>query len=66
VQRDSFYMRNWRERLWHLLRRSRQDILSFPRYLATFLLWEYAIRRGRQDFRRDPENPTWKKIASTR
>jgi cellulose synthase/poly-beta-1,6-N-acetylglucosamine synthase-like glycosyltransferase len=66
VQRDSFYMRNWRERLRHLLRRSRQDILSFPRYLATFLLWEYAIRRGRQDFRRDPENPTWKKIASTR
>jgi cellulose synthase/poly-beta-1,6-N-acetylglucosamine synthase-like glycosyltransferase len=66
VQRDSFYMRNWRERLRHLLRRSSQDILSFPRYLATFLIWEYAIRRGRRDFWRDPENPTWKKIASTR
>jgi cellulose synthase/poly-beta-1,6-N-acetylglucosamine synthase-like glycosyltransferase len=65
VRQDSFYMRTWQGRLLHLLRRSQQNILSFPRYLATFIVWEYAIRRGRRDFRRDPHNPTWKKIAST-
>lgn len=66
VEQDSFYMRGWRERLRHLFRRARQNPLNFPRYLATFFLWEYAISRGKQDFKRNPTNPTWKKIASTR
>ncbi|QBD83247.1 glycosyltransferase family 2 protein [Ktedonosporobacter rubrisoli] len=66
VEQDSFFMRNLRARLHHLLQCSRMHPLNFPKYLATFFLWEYALVRGKRDFRRNPTNPTWKKIASTR
>jgi len=66
VEQDSFYMRNWSARLQHLL----QTLIKHPQYLlnyiATFLLWEYALAKGKWDFKRNPTNQTWRKIDSTR
>jgi cellulose synthase/poly-beta-1,6-N-acetylglucosamine synthase-like glycosyltransferase len=66
VEQDAFYMRKFRARLQHVLQRAKQHPQNFPKYLATFLLWEYAVARGKRDFALNPGSPTWKKIASTR
>lgn len=65
IESEAFYMKKFMSRLKYLLRRLMHDPLNLPKYIATFLLWECAIWKGMKDYKRDPRNQSWEKIAST-
>jgi cellulose synthase/poly-beta-1,6-N-acetylglucosamine synthase-like glycosyltransferase len=65
VEQEAFYMKEFPGRLKYLLQRSKESPLNFPKYVATFCLWECALYRGKRAYKRNPTNPSWKKIAST-
>jgi cellulose synthase/poly-beta-1,6-N-acetylglucosamine synthase-like glycosyltransferase len=65
LEKEAYYMRHVRARLRHLFLKSKQSPQDFPRYVATFLLWEYALLKGKQEYRQNPTNQSWKKVAST-
>lgn len=65
IESEAFYMKNRRSRVKHVCSHSFSNPLRAGRYLATFLLWEYAIWQGTRDYKRNPTNQSWEKIAST-
>ena len=65
IENEAFYMKNFPGRLQCLLQKFKRGPLNLPRYVAAFLLWEYALRRGKQDYKQNPTNQSWEKIDST-
>ena len=65
IQKESFYMRKFPFRFKHLFMKSVASPLDAGRYMATFLLWEYAIWRGMRDYKRNPKNQSWEKVPFT-
>jgi cellulose synthase/poly-beta-1,6-N-acetylglucosamine synthase-like glycosyltransferase len=65
IEKEAFYMRNFPSRLMHLLTKSVASPLHAGKYMATFLLWEYAIQRAVRDYKRNPKNQSWDKVPST-
>lgn len=65
IESEAFYMNKFRSRIGYVLRRAMCDPLHIVRYIATFLLWEYAIWKGMRDYRRNPKNQSWEKISAT-
>lgn len=65
IEKEAFYMKRFTFRLKYLCASAATRPLHSGRYIATFLLWEYAIWRGTRDYKRDPKNQSWEKIAST-
>lgn len=65
LEKEAYYMKNLPARLTHLLRKSKEKPQNLPRYVVTFLLWEYALRRGKRDYKRNPTNQSWEKIDAT-
>lgn len=65
IENEAFYMKRFRLRVEYVLHRAARDPLHIARYVATFLLWEYAIWKGMRDYQRNPKNQSWEKIGST-
>ena len=65
VEKEAYYIQTLPFRLKYLLYKAKKSPENLPRYIATFLLWEYALRRGRRDYRRNPNDHSWKKIDAT-
>lgn len=65
IESEAFYMKKRRFRVQHVCSHSLANPLRAGRYLVTFLLWECAIWRGTRDYKRNPTNQSWEKIAST-
>lgn len=65
VVQEAYYMQNFTGRLHYLLYRSGKSPFNFPKYVAAFLLWEYAVRKGKRDYKRNPTNQSWEKVAAT-
>jgi cellulose synthase/poly-beta-1,6-N-acetylglucosamine synthase-like glycosyltransferase len=65
IESESFYMKRFTFRVKYLLDRLKKNPLNLPRYTATFLIWEYAIWKGMKEYKRNPKNQSWEKVAST-
>lgn len=65
IESESFYMKRFAFRVEHLLDKVKKNPRDSLKYIATFLLWEYAIWKGMQEYKRNPKNQSWKKVAST-
>jgi cellulose synthase/poly-beta-1,6-N-acetylglucosamine synthase-like glycosyltransferase len=65
IESESFYMKRFPLRVKYLLDKVKKNPPSLPRYAVTFLIWEYAIWKGMREYKRNPKNQSWKKIAST-
>jgi len=65
MEKEAFYMRKFPLRLKHLCAKSVASPLHAGKYMATFLLWEYAIWQGMRDYKRNPQNQSWEKVPST-
>jgi cellulose synthase/poly-beta-1,6-N-acetylglucosamine synthase-like glycosyltransferase len=65
IENEAFYMKKFRSRIGYVIRRTVHDPLHTARYIATFLLWEYAIWKGMREYRRNPKNQSWEKIGAT-
>lgn len=65
IEQKAYYMQKLPARLNYLLRKAKENPEQVPRYIATFLLWEYALQRGKRDYRRNPQNQSWEKIEAT-
>lgn len=65
IENEAFYMKKFKFRVKHLFAKAVASPLHASKYIATFLLWEYAIWRGMRDYKRNPKNQSWEKIAST-
>lgn len=65
IEKEAFYMKRFPSRFQHVCASSAAHPLHAGRYIATFLLWEYAIWLGTRDYKRNPTNQSWEKIAST-
>jgi cellulose synthase/poly-beta-1,6-N-acetylglucosamine synthase-like glycosyltransferase len=65
IQKDAYFTRDFSARWQYLLRRIQSRPWHLPRYVAAFLVWECALRKGKREYRKDPANYSWKKISST-
>ena len=65
IESESFYMKRFAFRVEHLLDKVKKNPRDSLKYIATFLLWEYAIWKGMKEYKRNPKNQSWKKVAST-
>jgi cellulose synthase/poly-beta-1,6-N-acetylglucosamine synthase-like glycosyltransferase len=65
MQKEAFYMRKFTLRCKHLLVKSMASPLHAGKYMATFVLWEYALWQGMRDYKRNPKNQSWEKVPST-
>jgi hypothetical protein len=65
IESESFYMKRFAFRVEHLLDKAKKNPRDSLKYIATFLLWEYAIWKGMKEYKRNPKNQSWKKVAST-
>jgi cellulose synthase/poly-beta-1,6-N-acetylglucosamine synthase-like glycosyltransferase len=65
MEKEAFYMRKFTLRCKHLFVKSVASPLHTGKYMATFLLWEYALWRGMHDYKRNPKNQSWEKVPST-
>ena len=65
IGKEGYYMINLLGRLKYLLHKIKERPQNLPRYVAAFLLWEYALRVGKRDYHQNPTNQSWKKIDST-
>ncbi len=65
MEKEAFYMRKFTLRCQHLFVKSVASPLHAGKYMATFLLWEYALWRGMRDYKRNPKNQSWEKVPST-
>jgi len=64
IEKERYYMKNLLGRLKYLLHTIKERPQNLPRYVAAFLLWEYALRVGKRDYHQNPTNQSWKKIDS--
>jgi cellulose synthase/poly-beta-1,6-N-acetylglucosamine synthase-like glycosyltransferase len=65
MEKEAYYMRKFPSRLKHLFVKSVASPLHAGKYMATFVLWEYAIQRAVRDYKRNPKNQSWEKVPST-
>ncbi len=65
IENETYYMKNFKFRLKYLFHKAMNDPLGIVRYIATFLLWEYAICKAMRDYKRNPKNQSWEKISYT-
>ncbi len=65
IEKEAFYMRKFTLRCKHLFVKSMASPLHVGKYMATFLLWEYALWQGMRDYKRNPKNQSWEKVPST-
>ena len=65
IEQEAFYMKKFAFRLQHVFAKLVAHPLHAGRYIATFLLWEFAIWQGTHDYKQNPKNQSWEKIAST-
>lgn len=65
IEKEGYYMKNLPGRLKYLLCRIKERPLNLPKYVAAFLLWEYALIIGKRDYHQNPTNQSWRKIDST-
>lgn len=65
IEKKAYFIKNFPGRLRYLLYKSKQHPRNFPRYMMTFLLWEYALQKGKKDYAQNPTNQSWEKIDAT-
>ena len=65
VEKEAYYLQDFPSRLKYLLHKAKKSPNNLARYLVTFLLWEYALRKGKRDYRQNPTDQSWKKIDGT-
>ncbi len=66
IENEAYYMkRTFIARLVYLLRKSKGSLQNFPKFSATFLLWELALQKGTHDYKQNPTNQSWEKIDAT-
>ena len=66
IENEAYYMkRTFIARLIYLLRKSKGSPQNFPKFTATFLLWERALQKGMQAYKQNPTNQSWEKIDAT-
>jgi hypothetical protein len=65
IEREAYYMKKLPSRLQYLIEKSKKNPWYLPRYIGTFLLWEYALRKAKRDYKRNPTNQSWEKVDFT-
>jgi len=65
INKEAYYMKDLPGRLRHFLHKTKENPRNLPRYIATFILWEYAVNKGTREYKHDPTNQSWEKIDST-
>lgn len=63
VEQEGHYMKNLFGRLQYLFGKIKKRPLNLPKYIASFLCWEYVLIIAKRDYHRNPTNQSWEKIV---
>lgn len=66
IQEDWYVMRPLSQKIAEHIKVIRENGASLPYRIAMFIMWEVALRLGAAEYRRDPDNLSWRPSASTK
>jgi cellulose synthase/poly-beta-1,6-N-acetylglucosamine synthase-like glycosyltransferase len=66
ILEELHYMKEFPQRTAKLAKRMAENPMDIPFYVASYLLWEASIVKGRREFERDHEDHSWRPIKSTK
>ncbi len=64
VRQENLQVTGAKERAKHLLKRVKKSPIKAPFYVASYGLNELGTLKGQYDFRKDPDNQSWKRVRS--